>query len=261
MKNLRHKIQRGLTNYWSLYARQKTPIAIFCTGRVGSMSLFFTLEELGLFTFKIERLANAELRRHYGNSEWFYKHILQAGRATKIVSIARDPIALMVSDFFNKLNWISGKEEAWKSNSLAELSQLFNETYFEQARHIAHLEWWNQEFKAALGLDVYQHASPRDTGWVRFQEAQFDVLLIRTELDNKTKSAALGAFVNQQDLQIKRVNVGDEKIFGDAYKQFKEELSVDAKHLDTVYNSAYARHFFSDEEIKSFRAKWSKVPV
>jgi hypothetical protein len=257
MQTLSRKIQRGLNNYWQLYAMGNMPIAVFCTGRVGSMSLFFTLEELGYFTFKIEHLANAKLRRNFGNSQWFYEHILQAKRNTKIISFFRDPIALMVSDFFNKLHWISGSPNAWESHSQDELARLFNQKYFAEKRHIEHLQWWDKEFNAALGFDVYQQDSPRETGWVHFKEGQFDVLILKTELDDSEKSAQLSRFVARENIKIKRTNIGDEKIFGEAYKRFKAELHVDAQHLDTAYNSAYARHFFSDAELSKLYEKWA----
>src|SRR5690242_10407916 len=107
MQRLSHKVSLAVNNYWNLYGKQRMPIAVFCTGRVGSMAMFYTLEGYGFFTFKIEHLANEEQRSHFGNSEWFYKHVVQAGRSAKIISIARDPLALMISDFFNKLHWIS----------------------------------------------------------------------------------------------------------------------------------------------------------
>lgn len=168
MLQLNHKIRRAWRNYWQLYAKQEVPIAIFCTGRVGSMAMFYTLEAYNFFTFKIEHLAKAMQRSHFGNSEWFYKHVIQAGRSAKVISIARDPLALMVSDFFNKLHWISGKEKPWEVCSLDELGQLFNQKYFEQGRHHEHLKWWDNEFKPALGINVYEHPSPREKGWVRF---------------------------------------------------------------------------------------------
>ena len=257
MQTISRKVQRGLNNYWQLYAMGNMPIAVFCTGRVGSMSLFYTLEEMGFFTFKIEHLANEKLRRNFGNSQWFYQHVLQAKREAKIISFFRDPIALMVSDFFNKLRWISGVQNAWESHSQEELARLFNEKYFAEKRHIEHLEWWEKEFNAALGLDVYKHASAREKGWVRFREGQFDILILKTELDDEEKSAQVNRFLSQETIRIKRTNVGDEKIFGDSYKRFKAELVVDGQHLETVYQSAYARHFFSDDELRKLSEKWA----
>lgn len=77
-----------------------------------------------------------------------------------------------------------------------------------------------------------------------FEHAPYDVLLLRTELDDAQKSAALAEFLNYPDLQLKRHNVGDEKIFGDVYKQFKAEVPISQKNLDYVYSSPYATHFF-----------------
>jgi hypothetical protein len=258
MKSFSYKVRRAWYNYWNLYAKRSTPIAIFCTGRVGSMAMFYTLENYGLFTFKIEHLARAERRSHFGNSDWFYKHVVQTGRSAKIISIARDPLALMISDFFNKLHWISGKDNFWEIYSIEELEQLFNQKYFEQGRHYDSLNWWDKEFKVALGINIYEHPSPRDAGWVRFEQAPYDVLLLRTELDDAKKSAVLGDFVNYPDLQLQRLNVGDEKIFGPVYQQFKAEVKVSQKNLDYVYQSAYAQHFFTEQEITSIRNKWSK---
>jgi Putative capsular polysaccharide synthesis protein len=255
--SLTYKIRRAIHNYYRLYIKRETPIAIFCTGRVGSMALFFTLKAADIFTFKIEQLHNAAMRQQYGNSEWFYRHILKSARPAKIISIARDPIALMVSDFFNKLAWIAEQERAWETLSLAELIDLFNTRYFEQNRHWTHLNWFEEEFETSLGVNVFAYPSPREQGFQGFTVAPYDILLLRTETDNIVKSQAVAEFVDRPNLTIQRSNVGDEKEFGDVYQAFKKALIVAPQHLDTVYKSPYATHFYTTDELAKMRQKWS----
>jgi len=255
--SLVYKIQRAIHNYHQLYIKHEIPVAIFCTGRVGSMALFSTLEDAGIFSFKIEELYNATKRRNYGSGEWFYQNVLKAKRKAKIISIARDPIALMISDFFNKLHWIAEQKRAWEALSLEELIALFNTRYFEQKRHLSHLNWFDNEFKRSLGVDVFDYPSPSTNGFEHFTTELYDILLLRTETEDNIKSKAVGDFVNRPNLKIQRSNVGDQKIFGEVYQDFKKALIVAPQHLDTVYQSQYARHFYSIDELARMREKWS----
>jgi len=55
-----------------------------------------------------------------------------------------------------------------------------------------------------------------------------------------------------------RHNVGENKPYKRIYKKILETLTVPERLLDKIYNSKYAQHFYTDDEIASFKNRWSE---
>jgi hypothetical protein len=258
LSRLPYKIKRGLQVYSNLYVRRQLPILIYSTGRVGSMALHYSLEQHGAFAFQIHTLDPVKLieNQQPGTARWAYNHIIKAGRPAQIINLYRDPLALMISDFFPKLRWITGQQDAYRQYSVAELCELFITRYFEQGRHREKLDWYETEMQASLGIDIYAHQSPRDTGYTQFTHPPYEVLLLKTEMDDLQKAQLVGAFCGLQNFSITRRNTGDSKDYGDVYKAFKQQLIVPAERLDEIYESRYARHVYTSAEIAMLRSRW-----
>lgn len=258
LSRLPYKFKRGLHVYTSLYLHRQMPYLIYTTGRVGSMALHYALEQRGVFAFQIHTLNPTKLieNQQPGTAVWAYRHIIAPGRPAKIISLYRDPLAVMISDFFPKLRWITGQKNAWQHHSVDELCDIFNTRYFGEGRHLEKLNWYEQEMQASLGINVYDHPSPRDTGSVQFRHGHYDVLLIRTELDDAIKAPVIGAFAGLDDFALIRRNEGETKDYGSIYRAFKQQLAVPADRLKEIYESRFAQHFFTPEEIQAMRSRW-----
>jgi hypothetical protein len=179
----------------------------------------------------------------------------------KIINLFRDPLAVMISDFFPKLRWITGQKEAYFHYSVDELCSIFNNHYFADGRHLEKLNWYENEMQASLGINVYEQASPRDTGYTRFEYPKYDILLIKTELDDAVKAQIIGEFAGLEHFTLIRRNVGETKEYGEVYKAFKQGLVVPENRLDEIYKSRYAQHFFSADEIHAMRSRWQMSPI
>jgi hypothetical protein len=256
LTGLPYKFKRGLHVYTSLYLRHQTPVLIYTTGRVGSMALHYSLEARDVFAFQVHTLNPTKLNQQPGTAVWAHRHIVAPSRPAKIISLYRDPLSVMVSDFFPKLRWITGQDDAWHRYSVQELCDIFCTRYFEQERHLKKLRWYEQEMQASLGINVYEHPSPRDGGYSCLQHGQYDVLLIRTDMDDHVKSRIVGDFVGLESLTIIRRNEGETKDYGQVYKTFKQQLVVPAPHLKAVYESRFARHFFAPSDLQTMCSRW-----
>lgn len=254
LSTLPYKIKRATEVYTRYYLRQEMPVLVYCTGRVGSIAMFNALYEHGVFAFKLEHMDAAQGQR--GTVRWVYRHIAKPQRPAKLIFIVRNPVALMVSDFLPKLRWMVDADNAHETLSTAELCEVFNTTYFAQGRHTQKLNWFDEQPKRLLGVDVYTHPFPHEQGYTRFQSGVYDVLIVRTELDDTVKSRVVGEFVGVPDLTITRMNVGETNRYGEAYRAFKEHLTIRQAHLDTIFASRYARHFYGADELRRMNARW-----
>lgn len=257
--DLPRKVSRGVSVYADLYVRQRLPTIIFSTGRVGSMALFQSLYRRGVFVVAVETLDPERLAEGNkpGTWNWTYKHIIKPRRPAKILTIVRDPLALMVSDYFPKLKWITGQPEAYNTLSVGELCEIFNTTYFEQERHTFKLTWFEREFEPALGINIFDHPFDTEEGWTRLQQDPYEVLVIRTGMDAGLKNQLVGEFVGLSDFEIIQFNTGEKKPYGAVYSAFKKQLTISPDLVDMVYASAYARHFFSTAQLDEMRSRWT----
>lgn len=256
---LPYKIHRALKVYSNLYLFRKKPILIYTPGRVGSTGLYMSLDELGQFVIHIHTLDAVEIesKNHPGTTSWAYKHIIKAGRPADVITLMRDPTALIISDFFNKLKWLSEVPKAELNLPVDELRNLFYTRYFDENRHIEKLNWYDSEIRTTLGLDVYAHDFNIEQQYDSFAQGNYRLLMLRTESDDAIKAKAVSEFLNIPPFTIKRVNEAEKRNYAKVYKAFKDGLSVPEKHLETIYTSAYARHFFSPAERESYRIQWS----
>jgi len=83
------------------------------------------------------------------------------------------------------------------------------------------------------------------------------LLVLKCELDDRSKSAAIAEFLGLNDFQIVRSNVTSDKAYAAQYAEFKRRVRVPPALLERMYASKYARFFYSDEERARYRAQWS----
>ncbi len=108
-----------------------------------------------------------------------------------------------------------------------------------------------------FGIDVYQTPFPVDQGYTVISEGRINLLVLRCELDDRTKARAIGDFLGLDEFEIVRSNVASDKSYAGQYAEFKRRIRIPPALLDQMYNSKFARHFYSSEERQRFRALWS----
>ncbi len=230
-------------------------------GRVGSVALFRSLLEHGEFALHAHILHPANLKQKKGKppgtSKWAYKQIIGKQRRAKIISLVRNPVECMVSAFAPEVRLPSSAPSGSHLPSRKQLSQQFQAGYFERQRHLLKLNWFDGEFKAALGVDIYKYPFPKEKGYVRFQEGPYDILVMRSELDDQQKSLVVSDFVGTTNLQIIRARVGAWQPYGKLYEVFKREVTVPEPYLDAIVNSRFAQHFFTDNTLDAMKDRFS----
>lgn len=258
--NLPYKISRAVKVYSNMYLLRKTPVLIYTPGRVGSTGLYMTLDKLGQFVIHVHTFNEEELttKDQPGTTLWAYRHVLLAEQPAKIITLVRDPVALLISDFFNKLKWLAGAKDAYNHLSIDELCDLFRTRYFDDGRHLLKLNWFEDEFNPALKVDVYAHPFDVERMVGSFSEHIYDVLILRTEADDTIKAEAVAEFLGIAPFEIERVNEASHRAYADIYRDFKQKIWLPPNHLDTIYQSRYATHFFTEGQRQAFRQKWEK---
>lgn len=182
----------------------------------------------------------------------------------KVVSMVRDPIARNLSAFFQTFEvdfarmFVESNQDATMSPfSIEELTQAFL-TGSQTFRHEYPLVWFQEELHQALDIDVLSKPFDPELGVARYQNNYCDLLILRMEDFPHTLAPSLSRFLNIEVGPMPRSNSADGKKYSNAYRNFIDHITLPESYLDTMYNSAFSTHFYTEEELDRFRARWTR---
>jgi hypothetical protein len=175
----------------------------------------------------------------------------------RIVSLVRDPVARNISFYFETLDVLWQTKHAHAHISVERLLAEFHERF----RHERGIDWFDNEFKPVLGIDVYEHPFPHDKGYLRIDSELYEVLLMRHDLEDRVKEKCLADLVGASAVSLTPKNVSAQKPYADVYREFLRRVELPEDYVKRLLDSKYARHFYSPAELARFRAKWLKERI
>ncbi len=182
--------------------------------------------------------------------------LVKTKQPLKIITMVRDPISRNISAYFQNLHWIWGMSNAYQEKSIPELA----EGFWSQANHDFPLEWLDREIQDVVGLDVYAQPFPHDSAIQKLTDGNHNLLIIHTNASDQVKNQALQQFLEIEHFEVKRLHVSEKKEYGAVYKKFLSEVKIPEWYIDKMFNSRFARHFFSEEERQKRMEYWRKHP-
>ncbi|MCA1619997.1 MAG: putative capsular polysaccharide synthesis family protein [Acidobacteria bacterium] len=249
------------------------PVLVYTAPKVASTAVTGALEAAGQTVFHIHVISAESVRNLRDNmrrrglarmreDDRYIKgmaHALSAEltgprRRARVVSLVRDPVARNVSFYFETLDVLWQTERAHERIRLERLLAEFHERF----GHERGIDWFDNEFKPVLGLDVYKHAFPHDQGYLRIDSGPYEVLIMRHDLDDRLKEKLLAELVGVRVVTLTPKNVSAQKPYAEVYREFLRRVELPEDYVNRLLGSKYARHFYSNEELARFRAKWLK---
>jgi hypothetical protein len=247
------------------YAREK-PVLVFSLGKVGTTSLARTVQDTGRETLHCHRLVAdrpPDPRWPTGRGrpypEWrgeLASRLLRTGE-WDIVCGVRDPVARAVSTLFQIGGaWEVERDEARAVEVLTQsLVDLF-------ASGRAGLDWFDAQLRPVTGIDVYGERFEAEVGWRIYVRDRFRVLVVRFEDIGRVAAPAMAAHLQLPEVPVlAHRNQGEAKPYAELYDRFKRTAVLPARLLDEVYESALARHFYTEAERRAFRSRWERASV
>jgi hypothetical protein len=265
------------------------PVLVYQMGKVGSKTVRKSLRasNLDMLVYHVhfltpDRVQKIEKdRRKYLGTEkvgllehvWLYQYLGKqiarglSGKKWKVVTLTREPVARNISTFFENLDvepLDAGQKYRIQSDyydfgivlDMADLDELIH-FFFTKLYHDRPLLFFDEEIKGVFGIDVFSSAFPIARGYNIYEGEQADVLLIRLEDLNDCATEAFKEFLNIEGFTLLDTNIGSQKVYAPIYKKFKDAIVLPESYLERMYTSKYARHFYSEQEIARFRARWS----
>jgi hypothetical protein len=249
---------------------RKPPILVYQMGKVGSSTVARSLERArpGRSVYQVHHLRpDVVARRSKRGWRRRFAEVLDARHLAarvvrpvpgkwRVVTLVRDPVARNVSAFFQAMQTRQpDRLMALERAGAFDVAPLMAEYLADHPRHRLVLEWLDDELGAVFGVDVYARPFPHDKGFQVYESDRARVLLVRLE-DLRRCAADAFATLGVDHFTLFNTNVGDRKAFGGAYRHFLEQVHFPEDYLDSVYNSRFARHLYSDAERAEFRKRW-----
>lgn len=251
--------------FWSA----KTPVLIHTMGKVGSLSVYFSLKKHLPITpiFHTHSLNKEEIKKDvsycFSNGVYpgsrspvflIHKHIINRQKPFKVITLFRDPIDRNISAFFDAFKIYVGVSPELYIGDLENLTQLF----FKHLPYKYPLQWYDDYMLKDTGINVYSHSFNPEIGWEIINNNNVKTLLINCYLNDAVKEDLIEEFCGISNFKLSNTNVRSEGNASVLYKDFKNYIKFPEHYLNEVYNSKYALHFFSEEERASAIQKWSK---
>jgi len=186
-------------------------------------------------------------------AEMIYRSYIRPKCRLKVITLVREPVANNVSMFFQLLGQYIDPVVEPSECDTDELIHVFIEQYM----HWRPLTWLDAEVKTHFGIDIFQHPFPIEKGHTTISQENVSLLVLRCDLDDRAKAQAIADFIGLDEFEIVRSNVASEKSYASPYTKFKQRIKIPPALLDRMYDSKYARHFYSKEERDQFRKRWS----
>jgi hypothetical protein len=185
-------------------------------------------------------------------TERIYKAYVKPKHELRVITLVREPIANNVSMFFQLIDHYIGTTIEQSGHDIESIIQIFLDQYM----HTRPLTWFGAEEKTTLGIDVFKYPFPIAQGYNIVSNDNVSMLVLKVELDDQTKSRAIAEFLGLDNFEIVRSNVTSDKSHAKQYAEFKQRIRVPARLLDEMYESKYARFFYSEEERSHCRDRW-----
>ena len=223
-------------------SRMDKLILIYQPGKVGSTSLSKSLESYGKSVLHCHTLINAD------DEDGRLKKLMSQ-KSGKIISLVREPIARQISNMWQNLENIYRYRQG---ADFADVESYFFGGDFENYE----FQWFEWEIEKNLGINIYEYPFNRNEGYYRIKKENIELLLLKAEKLNDLEQV-IGEFVQIKGFRLTNENIGDEKPYRFAYRDYKKEFSVNENKLHQIYfENEYMRHFYTKEEREGFYLKW-----
>jgi hypothetical protein len=177
-------------------------------------------------------------------------------RKWKLVTVFREPVARNISVFFLSIDaFVPDFARRYAGGPLDNRTLL--EIFLREFPHDQPLSWFDMEMGEMFGVDVYQTPFPQEQGYQVLKSQSVDLLLIKIEEFNSCYHDAFSEFLGVNVPELLQTHITERDPTRPMYADFVKNAVLPQEYLDDMYESRFARHFYTPDELAEFRKKWS----
>ena len=100
--------------------------------------------------------------------------------------------------------------------------------------------WWRRQYRLPFDKKV---------GWAIYNIPGFEILVLKSEMNDTEKSLALEKFFAAACVEIGRENSGINKDYYADYEEFLQRLKWPEEQVRALLSSKYVEHFYDADEL------------
>lgn len=252
----------------SFLRAQPRPILVYQMSKVGSTSVSRALRAAGYHPLHVHTLApdggqdveviydNVDLKpAHYYTERLLRPYLNWTRHQLTVISLVRDPIARHLSAAFqwpHRRSIVPEGVEGARQMIAERLSRPGSMDYT--------FNWFDEEIKAVLGVDVLRGGFNRTEGYGEYHGSRARVLVVKLERLSELLPTVISDFVRAPTpLQEVRANAGGQKSTGEVYAEVKNTLRLPEATCEDIYGHPWVRHFYTEAEVATFKRRWGGV--
>ncbi|MCH2160762.1 MAG: putative capsular polysaccharide synthesis family protein [Phycisphaerales bacterium] len=191
--------------------------------------------------------------------QWAIADGAARGDRVHFISLARDPLAVNVSWlFFGLQRWFSRR----RNTDPAEISAEMIESFFHSSfPHDGILNWFDEEWSKVTGFETRELGEVRERGFLVREHENIRACVMSAHDSDEAKSRTIADFLSLKPEQvgITRRNLGSDRRSSEVYERLKKSIARDKDYRDRMYDSEYARTFFTKRQIDGFHDTWNAI--
>lgn len=230
-----------------------TPVFVFQVGKVGSKSIVHSLGKY--FDGPLVHAHQFKPDHYFWKTRELYQYYQGSGKID-IITLVREPVSRNMSSLFHNFEDQTGEKIlSAESKKLALESLIKTMTGLPAKKRTAVVTWLDRNIKHFFGINVYDYPFP-EQGYATYENGAYRVLLMKAEIKDSDKEAAIRQFLNLSAFKLENTNVGSEKAYAGLYHDFKNKARFPKAYLDELIDTPYFRHFYTAEDEQRVREKW-----
>ncbi len=254
--------------YLQLRLFKTKPILVFTMGKVGSLSIYYSLKyNWRVPVFHIHSLNQAE--QNFYDEECFRRGVLPGSRSAisminqqilkknrpyKIITLVRNPIERNISAFFEAFEYYLGVKAEKYLGSMSDLEKMFHKLL----PHNYVSNWFEDYFFQQTGINMYDFKYDKTQKYQFITTKNTEVLVLDVNLDDSLKEQLVANFIDKKRKRINRINVRELTAEANLYIAFKRNIKFDKNYLSNLLETQYFNHYYSEKSKLDTLKRWQK---
>lgn len=262
-------------------AGAESPILVFQMGKVGSRTVFQTMQAADgrgpvLHVHELVDLKGTGRRHVETGIVPLPAHVrtsqslvpLLSERRFLVISGVRDPIARLVSGYFQTPMFGYGNAGHGYLGLPDQMAKW--RASVEPARVIALIQaqlaagddggfgdWFEKQLKPAFGVDVMASPFDRSAGFSIIEAERVELLIMQAERLSDLIPTVLADFVGTRLVEVPS-NIRSQSATGSsAYREALDQLRIPRTTCELIYSRPIVRHFYDEDTINRWIDRWS----
>lgn len=251
---------RAVSRQW---ASARRAILIHTPGKVGSKALLAAVSQVAgdadavfhtheLNPELVER-SRRELHHLAPRKSWYVSRFLSRQLSSAVtpplvvISAVRDPLARNISAFLQDV-----ERHGPSHRPILRPGQVSPDELADQfVRYFPHgiaSTWVEDELDAVFGTDFYRTAFPHNDGFQIQRNGQQAVGIVRHDRLGDAGPRMLSELLGAEVSAVPQTHSSAGKMYGDLYAQIRRRVALPVSIADQLYDTRFARHFFTEDE-------------